>query len=133
MLPIEPAELSAFLDGELRAGRADEVRTALAQDPVLRQSFDQLVALDADWKARASAAMFRPRVRLDGDFVPGRLLVAAAVFVLLLFRIALRSQPPLLGAGVELLLLVVLVGWGLRRTMHATDVDRGRSVLPTDC
>src|SRR5262249_36369903 len=38
MLPIAPAELSAFLDGELPAARADEVRAALAQDPVLRQS-----------------------------------------------------------------------------------------------
>jgi anti-sigma factor RsiW len=132
MTPIEPVELSAFLDGELPEERAQEVRTALAQDPALRQSFDQLVVLDTDWKARASAAKFRPRVRLDVGFAAGRLLVAAAVLVLLLFRIALKFQPPLLGTAVAALLLVVLVGWGLRRIMHATDADRGRFVMATD-
>lgn len=124
MIPIEPAELSAFLDGELPASRAEEVRIALAQDPELRQSFEQLAALDADWKARASAALFRPRVRLERGVVRGRLLIAAAVVGLVLFRIALKSQPPVLGTAVDTLLLAVLVSWGLRRIMQATDADR---------
>jgi len=132
MRPIDPVELSAFLDGELPAARADEVRAALAQDPLLRQSYEQLVALDADWKARASAAMFRPRVRMAVNWVPGRFLTAAAVIGLLGFRIALKAQPPLVEAALEALLLALVIGWGLRRIIRATDADRNRLTLATD-
>ena len=72
MLPIDPTELSAFLDGELPARRAEEVRAALAQDPVLRQSYELLVERDGDWNAQAAAAMFRPRVRIPHAPVAGR-------------------------------------------------------------
>ena len=134
MLPIDPAELSAFLDGELPAGRAEEVRAALAQDPVLRQSYELLVMRDADWSARAAAAMFRPRVRLDRDPFAGRFLTAVGVVLgLLMLRMALKALPPLYGAGLEAFLLALVVGWGLRRIMHATDADRRRYVLATDC
>jgi anti-sigma factor RsiW len=132
MLPIDPAELSAFLDGELPAARAEEVRAALAQDSLLRQSYEQLLALDADWKARASAAMFRPRVRIAPNWVPGRFLTAAAVLGLLVFRIVLKTQPPLVGAALEALLLALVVGWGLRRVIDATNADRDRPALATD-
>jgi anti-sigma factor RsiW len=132
MHPIDPAELSAFLDGELPAARADEVRAALAQDPIFRQSYEQLIALDVRWKAQASAAMFVPRVRFPRSRVPARFLTAAAVLGLLLFRLALKAQPPLLGVGLEGLLSVVVVGWGLRRILQATDADRTQSILAID-
>jgi anti-sigma factor RsiW len=133
MLPIDPAELSAFLDGELSASRAEEVRAALVRDPVLRRSYELLVARDADWSARASAAMFRPRVRLDHAPVATRVLAATAVVLgLLPLRLALKALPPLYGAGLEVLLLALVVGWGLRRMMHAADADRRRYVLATD-
>jgi len=134
MPPIDPAELSALLDGELPAGRAEEVRAALSQDPVLRQSYEQLVACDANWSTRAAAAMFRPRVQLDRAPFAGRFLTATAVVLgLLLLRMALKALPPLYGAGLEALLLAIVVGWGLRRIMHATDADRRRYVVATNC
>lgn len=133
MLPIDPAELSALLDGELPAARAEEVRAALAQDPSLRQSYERLVVLDADWTARAAAALFRPRVRMAPNWVSGRFLTAAAVLGLLGLRLALKAQPPLVGAALEALLLALVVGWGLRRLLHATDADRTRPALSTDC
>jgi anti-sigma factor RsiW len=133
MLPIDPAELSAFLDGELPAGRAEEVRAALTRDSVLRRSYEQMVARDADWSARAATAMFRPRVRLDRAPVAGRFLtVAAVVLGLLLLRAVLKALPPLYEAGLEALLLALVVTWGLRRIMHATDADWRRSVFATD-
>ena len=133
MLPIDPAELSAYLDGELSARRAEEVRAALARDPALRRSYDHLVACDADWSARAAAAMFRPRVRLPRGSIAGRFLKAAVVVLgLLLLRMALKTLPPLYGAGLEALLLALVVGWGLRRIVHATDADRTRYALATD-
>jgi anti-sigma factor RsiW len=119
MHPIDPAELSAFLDGELPAKRAEEVRAALALDPALRQSFEQLVALDADWKERAATAMFRPRVQLEAAPSAGR------------FRVAAKALPSLYGAGLDALLLALVVGWGLVRILRTTDADRRQSAVPT--
>ena len=134
MVPIDPAELSAFLDGELPARRAEEVRAALAQDPVLRQSYELLVVRDGDWNARAAAAMFWPRVRMPRAPIACRVVTAAAVvFGLLLLRMALKALPPHYGAGLEALLLAIVVGWGLRPIMQTTDADRRRYVLATDC
>jgi anti-sigma factor RsiW len=132
MRPIDPAELSGYLDGELPAARAEEVRVALARDPVLRQSYEQLIALDAEWKTQAAAAVFQPRVRVHRSFIHGRFLVTAAAFGLFLLRLALKTAPPLFGAGVEAILLLFLIGWGLRRIMRATDDDCKRPVLATD-
>jgi hypothetical protein len=124
MLPIDPAELSAFLDGELPAGRAEEVRDALVRDPVLRQSFDQLVACDAAWKAQAESAQFRPRVRFAWRPFSSRYLkVAVIVCGLLLLRLTLKTFPPLYAVGLETILLTLVIGWGLRRMMQTTDAD----------
>jgi anti-sigma factor RsiW len=134
MLPIDPVELSAFLDGELPARRAEEVRAALAQDPVLRQSYELLVVREVDWNARAAATMFRPRVRIPRAPVANRFVTAAAVVLgLLLLRMTLKALPPLYGAGLEALLLAIVVGWGLRPIMQTTDADRRRYVLARDC
>jgi anti-sigma factor RsiW len=124
MVPIDPAELSALLDGELPAARAAEVRAALVQDPLLRQSYVQLAALDADWKAQAAAAMFRPRVQVSASRAPGRFVAAAAVFALVGLRIVLKAQPLLVGVAIESLLLALVVGWGLRRLNRAIEADR---------
>ena len=123
MVPIDPAELSAFLDGELPEGRADEVRAALARDPVLRDSYEQLVALDADCKAKAAAAMVPPRVQLRPSVFVGRYVAVASVIGLLLLRLALKASPPLVGAVVAAFLLAAFLGWGLRRIIRATDAD----------
>jgi anti-sigma factor RsiW len=129
MHPIDPAELSAFLDGELPAERADLVRTALALDPVLRHSYEQLVSLDADWRERAATAMFRPRVQLNAAPIASRFRIAAAMLGLLLLRVAVKALPSLYGVGLDALLLAVVIGWGLVRIMRATDADRRQSVL----
>jgi anti-sigma factor RsiW len=131
MHPIDPAELSAFLDGELPAERAKEVRAALALDPALHQTYEQLVALDADWKERAATAMFRPRVQLNAAPSAGRFRIVASMLGLLLLRIAVKALPSLYGAGLDALLLALVVGWGLVRILHATDADRRRSAVPT--
>jgi hypothetical protein len=71
-------------------------------------------------------------VRFATGLFSGRLHAAAAVLGLLLARLALKAPPPLFGTGVDVLLLAVLVGWGLRRILRATDADRTRLVLATD-
>jgi anti-sigma factor RsiW len=123
MLPIDPSELSAFLDGELPAGRADQVRDALVRDTSLRESFERLAALDADCKARAAAVMFRPRVQLAPRPIYGHYVMAAGAIGLLLVRLALKAPPPVVGAGLGALLLIFFLSWGLRRILRATDAD----------
>ncbi|HQR05658.1 MAG TPA: zf-HC2 domain-containing protein [Gemmatales bacterium] len=127
MLPIDPAELSAYLDGELTPQRLEEVRDALARDQVLRQTFDQLASNDSAWKAQAKTVMFQPRVqfarRTSFDWY-GK--AAIIVLGLLLLRLALKTFPPLYAVGFEIILLAAVIGWGLQRIMHATDSDCGR-------
>jgi len=126
MHPIDPAELSAFLDGELSAERAEIVRAALARDPVLRQSYEQLVLRDVDWKQRAATAMFRPSVQFDEAPATSRYIKAAAVIALLLLRFGVKALPSLYGTSLDALLLTLVVGWGLSRILRLTDADRRR-------
>jgi len=63
MRPIEPAELSAFIDGELDAGRAAEVRAALASDAALRARYESLAHADAHLRSVAAGMTLSPRIR----------------------------------------------------------------------
>ena len=128
MKPIEPEELSALLDGELPPDRADHVRRAMAEDPALRRLYDQLAALDAELKARASAMVFQPRLNLaevlaeEGTPVLGRALLVGVSLVLL--RLAVRLAPLADGAAVHAALLALALAWLLTRLVRATDEDR---------
>lgn len=64
MRPIDPAELSALLDGELDASRAAEVRAALAGDAALRAQYEALAQADAQLRAFAASLELNPRIRL---------------------------------------------------------------------
>jgi anti-sigma factor RsiW len=133
MIPFDPAELSAYLDGELPAARANEVRAALAQDPELRRAYELLAARDADWSARAETTKFQPHVRFAGAPWTGRVLTGGSVVLgLLLFRMILKALPAIYGASLEAALLVLVVGWGLGRILHTTDADCRRPQLSVD-
>lgn len=122
--PIEPAELSAYLDGELPTQRAREIRAALDHDPALRQSFNELASLDAAWKAQAKAMAFAPSVQFPQAAPSVPWFVLAGVPALFVLRLGLKTQPPLLGALVAATLLTLLIVWGLKRILEATDADR---------
>jgi anti-sigma factor RsiW len=62
--PLDPAELSALIDGELSPDRARVVEAMLARDPALKAEFDALRAQDAGWREAAGDATFVPAVRL---------------------------------------------------------------------
>jgi anti-sigma factor RsiW len=127
MHAIDPAELSAFLDGELPAERAEIVRAALAQDPELRRSYEQLVLLDVDWKQRAATAMFRPSVQLETAPITGRFVKVVAILGLIVLRIGMKALPSLYGASLDALLLIFVVGCPTASCV--TDADRKRTTL----
>jgi anti-sigma factor RsiW len=63
MRPIDPAELSAFIDDELDTGRAAEVRAALATDAALRERYESLVHADAHMRSVAAGVSLHPQIR----------------------------------------------------------------------
>lgn len=67
---VDPAELSALLDGELPPDREAQVRAAMEADPALRAGYERLSRLDAAWSAAAASAAFRPQPREIGRLRP---------------------------------------------------------------
>jgi anti-sigma factor RsiW len=132
MSPIDPSELSALLDGELPAWRAEEVRQALAADPGLRSRYEQLARLDTVWKASAAHLAVPARVSLGQGIRRRRLRMAGTVLGLLSLRLVLKLVPMLLGAGLALVVFVFVAGWGLSRLLRESDEDcRGMARRPT--
>lgn len=124
MNPIEPAELSAYMDGELDPTRAREVETALEGSQALRGELNKLVSADNSWRAAARIASFRPRIRLHATPAPLHLrpVVRAAGGVILL--LAVRVVPKLASTlEVELILnafaLAIALIWIVRMMTRA--------------
>ena len=87
MSDLDPAELSALLDGELNASRAAQVEAIIAADERVRAEYEMLGRADAGWRSMALGAAFRPRVRLPIPTQPALPAWAAA----LLFFIPIAS------------------------------------------
>ncbi len=64
MNPLDPAELSALLDGELDPRRAAEVQALIAADPGVGAEYESLRLADARLRTLAAPAQFQPRVAL---------------------------------------------------------------------
>ena len=103
MNAIDPVELSAYLDGEVSAARAAEIRRALATDATLRAQFDRLKALDGKWRAAANSTAAKPVEAIVSPKTDSR-FVAALVLLL-----ALRFLPKLGDVVVAAVVLHALV------------------------
>ncbi|GMV97976.1 MAG: zf-HC2 domain-containing protein [Phycisphaerae bacterium] len=125
MNPIEPAELSAYLDGELSPRRAREVESALATDPALRAEYERLAALDASWRDAARAAGFDPPVAVEeAQLTPGAwpAWALAGLVALLVIRIVPKFiGPALAGAGLHAAALAVILAWAVVRLGREAD------------
>lgn len=88
MNPIEPTELSAYLDGELSSARMLEIESALERDAELRAEFEALKSAHISWQAAARSAMFTPQITLSRGtpFLQSRPAVACALVILLVLR-----------------------------------------------
>jgi anti-sigma factor RsiW len=63
MSDLDPAELSAFLDGELDPVRAAQVAAIIESDEAARDGYESLKEGDAQWRSMARSVAFRPRVK----------------------------------------------------------------------
>jgi anti-sigma factor RsiW len=94
MNTIEAGELSAYLDSELSAERAQAVRAALETQPELQAALQRLTRLDERWQRAADSAQFSPAIALPQTRKSLRSTLFAAVAVVAL--IAIRIVPKLL-------------------------------------
>lgn len=121
MKPVDSAELSALLDGELSPGRAAEVRRALAEDSELRTEFENLSAVHSDLIASAEAAKFHPRISLaGGTWFPAAGIIGFAVAMLAL-RLVVKLIPLGVGAVVQLAALTLVLWWVVSYLLRVVD------------
>lgn len=117
MRPIESAELSAYLDGELDAARAQDVVIALAGDAKLRAELEQLKKQDAAWASAASTAISQPKLRLVPE--EAKSSARARIVVITMVLVAVRLFPKmedlfLLGIVLHCAVLVAALAWIVR-------------------
>jgi anti-sigma factor RsiW len=89
MNTIEAGEISAYLDGELSAERAQAVRAAIDTQPELQAAVQRLASLDRRWQRAADAAHFSPAIVMPPakGSLRGALFAAGAVVGLITIRV----------------------------------------------
>jgi len=131
MNPIDPAELSALLDGELPPDRAAQVRGTIDADPALQAEFQRLSALDARWFAAGASAAFQPRpVSLTSPRFTWPLRIAALLSAILLIRFVPKFLAPSLGMLLHFAALVVLLAWTRSRAISPPQLSRIDAATP---
>lgn len=93
MKPVEPTELSAYLDGELDGERTIAVASELDSNPALRAEFDMLTANDMQWKQSAISANFPPKVTLTPPTALPKNFPGVSALVILLVLIRILPKP----------------------------------------
>jgi anti-sigma factor RsiW len=83
MIPVQPEELSALIDGELDPQRAAEVEIQIAADRELRVTIETLRNFDDRCRASARTVAFVPQVRLPAPARRNGWFVALAVAIAL--------------------------------------------------
>jgi hypothetical protein len=103
MKPIEPIELSGYLDGELEPDRVREIEAVLARDPALRADYEALANADSSWKSTARLAAFVPKtqLRISKSFTHSPFAIATVLVLL----VVLRMTPKLTDAFTWALIL----------------------------
>ena len=102
---------------------AEEVRRAIAEDPALARTYDQLAAMDADLTACAAAAVFRPQVSIPA--VPGlsQAGIAAVAILMVLVRVAGKLLATGPAIAVQAVVLAVVVGGVLARLIRVAQAE----------
>jgi anti-sigma factor RsiW len=136
MSSIDPAELSALLDGELHPERASVVRQAIVSDPVLRAEFEMLKRLDCTIAEAAAAAAFEARVIIPEEVPQSHLLRSVAAFVpALCALLVVYLLPKLLNLALStsvflhIIPFALIMVWAFRFVMSTEEVERERCLI----
>lgn len=122
MKPIDAAELSGLMDGELDPNRAAEVRKAIEEDPALQQEWARLSQLDAACLRVGAQAGFQPQVKVPALAAEGPVAFEAHAwwaFASLALLLAVHCLPKVvdafaLGVTVQAVVLAAVL-WLLLR------------------
>jgi anti-sigma factor RsiW len=129
MEPINPEELSAYLDGELDAHGASQIKAAIENDAATRHAYQILVEDDSAWRAAAQSAQFRPKLALPSRTALGSVVAMCAA---LLFLLVIRALPKLSDAltwGLMLqgAALVAIMVWVVVLARKTPDFDEPKA------
>jgi anti-sigma factor RsiW len=128
MNTIEAGELSAHLDGELSAERAQTVRAAIDSQPELQAAVQRLASLDDRWQRAADTAQFSPAIPHRKGRLRGALFAAGAVVGLITIRVVPKLLESLeWGVLINSIGLAVIAMW-VARLLSAPPADSGRSM-----
>ena len=111
MKPVDPAEISALLDGELSAERTEQVRRALAENRDLQRVFEDLSAVHGDLTACGVAARFRPRISLAGSSRHPAVGILGFAVAMLVLRVTAKFVPLGVGVVFQAAALAVVLWW----------------------
>ena len=111
MKPVDPAEISALLDGELSPERAEQVRRALDEDGELRRVFENLSVVHEDLTACGVAARFRPRISLPGSTRFPAVGVLGFTVAMLVLRVTAKLVPLSVGVVFQAAALALVLWW----------------------
>jgi anti-sigma factor RsiW len=131
MKPVDPAEISALLDGELSAERSEQVRRSIAESSELRQVFEELTAVHRDVTADAVAARFRPRLSLPGGTTFPALGVLGFAIAMLVVRVAAKLVPVTVGGVLHAAALAAVLWWVCSCLLRVA-ADEGRQSAATE-
>ena len=111
MKPVDPAEISALLDGELSPERTEEVRRAIAEDSQLRCVFENLSVVHRDLTDSAVAARFQPRISLAKSARFPALGVLGFAVAMLVLRLMAKLVPLGVGVVFQAAALALVLWW----------------------
>jgi hypothetical protein len=127
MKPISPEEISALLDGELPADRAEEVRRAMVEDERLRRIYEQMASTDSALSSLAAACQFEPQLSLPSVSPVLGFPICAVASGLLIVRILEKLLPFGPGIWLQALVLAIVAAWLLYRFLPTLEADTWQS------
>ena len=111
MKPVDPAEISALLDGELSPERNEQVHRALAENSELRCVFENLSAVHRELTACGVSARFRPRISLASSTKYPAVGVTGFAVAMLVLRVTAKFVPLGVGVVFQATALAVVLWW----------------------
>jgi predicted benzoate:H+ symporter BenE len=114
MKPIDPVELSGFIDREMTEERSEELRQVAADTASLHEELERLSRADSRWRAAARSAAFRVEIRLHREKL--FTFSAAQASLLIAFLMGIRFLPKLmstltLGFALNGIALAIVIAW----------------------
>jgi anti-sigma factor RsiW len=129
MEPINSEELSAYLDGELDAHRAGQIKVAIENDGVTRNAYRIIVEDDSAWRAAAQSAQFQPKIALPSRTALGSAVAmgAALVFLLVIRALPKLSDALTLGLMLQGVALVAIMVWVILFARMTPELDEPKA------